>query len=1224
MADHESTMKWKVDIGQMKAAMADAKRSISLASAEFKTATAGLDKWSGSITGLEAKLKQLNTTLPQQKTILDQLQKQYKLTAENMGENSAEAQRLKIQIENQKAAIAKTESSISKYTNQLEEMKDEQSKADSELGKLSKTITEQESALSDLKEEYKNAVLMYGKNSKEAKDLAGQIDKLSGELADNKQTMRNAEKAADDLDKSLEDTEKSTEDLKEGFTVMKGALADLVAQGIKAALDGLKRLGQAAYDAWQEFDEGADNIIAATGATGEAADDLMKAYDAVSGKVVGSFEEIGDAVGEVSSRFGLTGKKLEDTSELFLKFAKLNNTNVKSSIDSVQSAMAAFGLDIDQTSDFLDTLNKAGQDTGVSMDQLSNLLMQNAPALTEMGFSASDAAMFLAGLSKNGVDASSTLGALKKALANATKAGKPMNEAMAEMETAINGAGSETEAMQKAIDLFGSKSGPAIAKAVRSGRLSFKKFGTTITDFRGNIEQTYDAMLDAPDDIALAIQNLRKTAAKIVDNFLKNHGAAIKNAIENFSNNVLPAVEKAVGKVFDFIDQNGSTIVGALKAIATAFITYKAVSTIETVIGSFQKLSGAIKAGQSVMEAFNGTLTMSPIGMAAIAIGAMVSAIISYNQEVSKASGEIKNLSEEEQALIDKINEGAEAYQTAKDARYEDNKAIESSYSYYQNLWDRLDEITNAQGGIQTGYIDEAQVIMNELSEGLGIEFDLRGWQIKNYQDIAKEIDNIILKKKAEAMISANQGAYTEAVQKQAEAFADYSDAVADAEATHQELADAEAVVAEMDAKIQKGQKVNIFEYNNAKGAVSDLQRAYEEQSKAVNTAYETYLDYGATIRNYDALQKAVASGSMEDMNTAINNLTYSFQTHETATKEMLENQLADFDKTYTDMQKAVDEGMVGVTQEQVDSIKEMRDRAAKELALSEGIFEDNGANLAKAAAKGFQSPSAIAANKGSASQVRKDLIAEVDKAAPELEQKGAVGGNKYASGIASSAPNAKAKMQTVANQAKSGAESVDMTGSGTKASNQYATGIGSGKSNAKIYARYVAKAGLEGFSAISARSAGVSFGEGFSNGISSMTNSVLAVARRLASNAVSAMKNTLDSHSPSKVTEAIGGDFDQGFVDGILKRAKNAAAAAKTMASGAVDALKTDMSASVTGIRTNGLNTNGAVYGGATSNTQNVTFNQTINSPKAVDRLTLYRDTNSLLFSAKVGLANV
>ena len=115
MADNESTMKWKVDISELKSAMQDAKRSISLANAEFKTATAGMDKWSKSTTGVEAKIKQLNQTSEQQKIILNNLESQYKIVAAEMGEDSSEAQRLKVQIENQRAAIAKTEAGIDKY-----------------------------------------------------------------------------------------------------------------------------------------------------------------------------------------------------------------------------------------------------------------------------------------------------------------------------------------------------------------------------------------------------------------------------------------------------------------------------------------------------------------------------------------------------------------------------------------------------------------------------------------------------------------------------------------------------------------------------------------------------------------------------------------------------------------------------------------------------------------------------------------------------------------------------------------------------------------------------------------------------------------------------------------------------------------------------------------------------------------------------------------------------
>ena len=56
--------------------------------------------------------------------------------------------------------------------------------------------------------------------------------------------------------------------------------------------------------------------------------------------------------------------------------------------------------------------------------------------------------------------------------------------------------------------------------------------------------------------------------------------------------------------------------------------------------------------------------------------------------------------------------------------------------------------------------------------------------------------------------------------------------------------------------------------------------------------------------------------------------------------------------------------------------------------------------------------------------------------------------------------------------------------------------------------------------------------------------------------------------------------------------------------------------------VRVNVNSMNGSA--GESISTQNVIFNQNINSPKAVDRLTLYRETNSLLFSAKVRLGNV
>ena len=156
--------------------------------------------------------------------------------------------------------------------------------------------------------------MQYGKNSQEAKDLEGSIKELSGELATNKQKMKDADAAADDLDDSMKDVDDSAEKASDGFTTMKGVLANLAADAIRRAIDGLKNLGQAAFEAYQEYDEGADTVIKATGATGKAAEGLAKSYKNVTKSVVGDFNTIGSALGEINTRFGFTDEKLEEAS----------------------------------------------------------------------------------------------------------------------------------------------------------------------------------------------------------------------------------------------------------------------------------------------------------------------------------------------------------------------------------------------------------------------------------------------------------------------------------------------------------------------------------------------------------------------------------------------------------------------------------------------------------------------------------------------------------------------------------------------------------------------------------------------------------------------------------------------------------------------------------------------------------------------------------------------
>lgn len=284
--------------------------------------------------------------------------------------------------------------------------------------------------------------------------------------------------------------------------------------GLTAPLTGIYKFSKSAFN---EVDAGMDTVVKKTGATGDALESLQGSVKNVATTIPTSFETAGQAVGEVNTRFGLTGEALDDLSGKFVKFAELNGTDVSASVDATQQIIEAFGLTTEDAGNLLDTFNKVGQDTGVNLDALMGSMIQNSAAFKEMGFGAADTAKFLGELEVSGADSSQVMAGLKKALQNAAKEGTPMNEALAQMQDSLTGAESDTEATALAMELFGSKAGPAIAKAVREGKLSFDDLGTSLTDAAGNIDTTFENTQDGADEMTLAMNRIKASSADLSD-----------------------------------------------------------------------------------------------------------------------------------------------------------------------------------------------------------------------------------------------------------------------------------------------------------------------------------------------------------------------------------------------------------------------------------------------------------------------------------------------------------------------------------------------------------------------------------------------------------------------------------------------------------------------------------------------------------------------------------
>ena len=501
------------------------------------------------------------------------------------------------------------------------------------IKQLNTTLDAETKKLDSLEEQYKLVVKEQGEGSKGAEELQIKINNQKAVVEKTKKELGNYEKALDDVGKEEDETTKDTQELtaatdkaSDGFTVMKGALSNLVAQGINLAIKGLKDLTGAAKEAWAEFDSGRDTIVKLTGATGEDAKALTETYKNIAKTVKADMNDIGSAVGEVNTKFGLQGDALEDLSTLFLKFADINGTGVTSSIDNVQKAMAAYGVNISDAADFMDRLTATSQATGVSTDKLTSGIVSNATAFQEMGLSVDQAVLLMGQLERSGANSETVLNGMRKALKNSAKDGVSMNDALAQLQKTIQNSTDSTEGLNAAYDLFG-KSGDQIYGAIKNGTLDFTKMAETATDVSGTIEKTFEETMDAPDRLKLALQGVRVDMAGLVEDLMTKYEPQITKAIQNITKaaaKLIPLVVNFVG----FIERNGPKIKTIIAGIAGALIGLKVAGIILALAGAFSTLFGLIAAGTPVVTALMLAFNINPISLLIAAIGALVGAFI--------------------------------------------------------------------------------------------------------------------------------------------------------------------------------------------------------------------------------------------------------------------------------------------------------------------------------------------------------------------------------------------------------------------------------------------------------------------------------------------------------------------------------------------------------------------------------------------------------------------
>lgn len=536
---------------------------------------------------------------------------------------------------------------------------------------LNQQIELQKQKVDQLKQATEQVAQKYGENSREAQSWKEKLNQATAELNNMQNQLKNLPSGIQELSNSFKE---SGEKITEVGDKIKG-VGEGASKYITAPLAGL---GAASIAAFNDVDSGLDTIISKTGASGDALASMQSSMEQIATTIPTEFGTAGAAVGEVNTRFGLMGDELTKVSGDFIKFAELNGTDVSGSIDKVQASMTAFGMSGSEASTVLDILNKAGQDTGISVDKLSQDIMSNSTALKEMGFDYNSAAGFIANLNKNGIDSSTVMTGMKKALQNATKEGKPLSQALQELQTNMENADSSTEAMQMAIDLFGSKAGPQLAAAISEGRISLDEAANAVTNFGDSVNTTFEATQDPPDKFKIAMNELKLTGSELGGTILET---------------LTPALEKLSGLITDLraawegLDPQTQQTIVTIGLVAAAIGPVLVI--IGTVIGAIGSIVSAIGSVIGVIGAVVGVLG-GPLTIAiaaAIAIGLLViknwDAIKAKAQELA---GKIREkFNEIKEAIVNKFNEAKtkalEIWENIKSAVTEKVNALKAAVS---------------------------------------------------------------------------------------------------------------------------------------------------------------------------------------------------------------------------------------------------------------------------------------------------------------------------------------------------------------------------------------------------------------------------------------------------------------------------------------------------------------------------------------------------------------
>ena len=385
-------------------------------------------------------------------------------------------------------------------------------------------------------------------------------------------------------------------------------------------------------------------------------------------------------------------------------------------------------------------------------------------------------------------------------------------------------------------------------------------------------------------------------------NSLKKTGSDLFTSLQKLAT---PAIEKfakkaeSLSKKFSKLDDEEK------KSIVKFGLLAAAVGPVVLIIGKLITGIGGLMTALSTM-ATTLQLSTGAVGALSLALGALVSIIVLFATKSKSTTKATKELEEQVDKTSEKIDENVQAWEdvTRAQQQYVDEQLTEMSH--YQDLWNELHNLVDENGKVKEGYEDRAKFITTTLSEALGTEITITDGVVQKYQELQKEIDNTIRKKKAEIILDAQDVKYKEAITNKDEALRNLNETSANMEAIEdeilnhrQKLVDAINNKKNIENNVGLDPRTQMSWANHYQNdinvytkSIKALEKSFEKSEKKYNEQLQVVQEYAYAIGLYENNMALAHQERYDEIQTDNWNLVKTYQSTGDAIKAELEDQI--------------------------------------------------------------------------------------------------------------------------------------------------------------------------------------------------------------------------------------------------------------------------------------------------------------------------------------------